>query len=120
MKRRLVWAALGVVTLGLLSLPVVLTILLGWYRTALLAGIVGRRSGIYVVLPLVYLAWAPLVVVGFVVAADRLGYHYTVPEDDSKPTRRERRRQRAALTLLAHDPSFGDDHEPGARAGDGG
>jgi hypothetical protein len=107
-RQRLLKLGLGLATLALLSLPALLTIVLHWYRTRLLSGLVGKQAGIYVILPLVYLVWAPLVIVGFVVVADRLGYHYTVPDDDSKPTRRERRRQRAAFELLARHPEFGE------------
>jgi hypothetical protein len=116
-RQRLLRLGLDLVMLVLLTVPAVLTIVLHWYRTRLLSGLVGKQAGIYVILPLVYLVWAPLVVVGFVVVADRLGYHYTVPDDDSKPTRRDRRRQRAAFELLARHPEF-DEKRGRGRAGE--
>ncbi len=50
-------------------------------------------------LALVYLVWAPLVLVGLVAAFDRLGHQYMPVDRDRRPTRKERR-QAAGIKFL--------------------
>ncbi len=54
----------------------------------------------WVLLALVYVVWAPLVLVGLVFVFDRLGYKYTPPEGDLRPPRKQRRRRDAGLKFL--------------------
>ena len=96
-------AIIGVTMLALVvaALPVVLTIALGWQDTTILGSQLGPGSDAYVVLALVYAVWLPATVVGMIFLYDRLGYHYFAQERQTKPSRRERRRARAGLDLLA-------------------
>jgi uncharacterized membrane protein len=106
-RRRLAFAVVTLAALALFCLPVVVTIALRWYRTKAFASMLGKGSGIYVILPLVYLVWSPLVLVALVVVFDHLGYHYVVTEKKAELAPRQRRRLLAGLGFFAQRPTFG-------------
>ena len=83
------------------ALPLVLAVALGWLDTTILGSQVGPGGDIFVVLAVVYAVWLPATVVGMIYLYDRLGYHYFAQERQKKLSRRERRRARAGLDLLA-------------------
>jgi hypothetical protein len=56
--------------------------------------------GVWAALAVVYLVWMVAVMVGSVWVLDRLGYHYQPYDRPQRPTRRQRRRQRAGMNLL--------------------
>ncbi|MGO8684834.1 MAG: hypothetical protein ACLQUT_09700 [Thermoleophilia bacterium] len=105
-RRRLAFALVTLLAMALFCLPVVVTIALRWYRTKAFAGMLGKGSGIYVILPLVYLVWTPLVLVALVVVLDHLGYHYVVTEKRPELAPRQRRRLLAGLGFFAQRPTF--------------
>jgi hypothetical protein len=53
--------------------------------------------GVWAVLAVVYLVWIVGLTVGSIWAFDHLGYHYQPYDRPRRPTRRERRRQRAGI-----------------------
>ena len=53
--------------------------------------------GVWAVLAVVYLVWVVGLTVGSIWAFDHLGYHYQAYDRPRRPTRRERRRQRAGI-----------------------
>lgn len=53
--------------------------------------------GVWAVLAVVYLVWVVALAVGSIWAFDHLGYHYQAYDRPRRPTRRERRRQRAGI-----------------------
>jgi hypothetical protein len=89
------------------ALPLVLTVALGWLDTTILGSQVGAGGDVFVVLAVVYAVWLPATVVGMIYLYDRLGYHYFAQERQKKPSRRERRRARAGLELLAGQEKAG-------------
>jgi hypothetical protein len=101
MRRRVAIVATTVLALVVAALPIVFTVVFGWQHTSLLGSQLGRGSDIYVVLAVVYAVWLPATVAGMVFLYDRLGYHYFAPDRKKRPSRRERRRLRAGLGLLA-------------------
>jgi hypothetical protein len=56
--------------------------------------------GVWAALAVVYLVWTVVLMVGGVWVLDRLGYHYQPYDRPRRPTRRERRRQRAGARLF--------------------
>jgi fatty acid desaturase len=95
MMRRVAIVAVTVLALVVAALPVVLTLLLGWYRTDVLGSTFGEGSDIYVILILLYAVWLPGTMFGMVYLYDRLGYQYQVHDRGVRASRREDRRQRA-------------------------
>jgi hypothetical protein len=57
--------------------------------------------GVWAGLAVVYLVWIVALTVASIWALDRLGYHYQAYDRPKRPTRRERRRQRAGLRYQA-------------------
>jgi hypothetical protein len=57
--------------------------------------------GVWAGLAVVYLVWIVALAVGSIWALDHLGYHYQAYDRPKRPTRRERRRQRAGLGYQA-------------------
>jgi hypothetical protein len=57
--------------------------------------------GVWAGLALVYLVWIVALAVGSIWTLDHLGYHYQAYDRPKRPTRRERRRQRAGLRYQA-------------------
>lgn len=101
MLRRAAIIGTTIMALAVAALPIVLTIVFGWQDTTILGSQLGPGGDIYVVLAVVYAVWLPATVAGMVYVYDRLDYHYLALERKRRPTRRERRRARAGLDLLA-------------------
>ena len=57
--------------------------------------------GVWAVLAVVYLVWIVGLTVGSIWVFDRLGFHYQAYDRPQRPTRRERRRQRAGVRYQA-------------------
>jgi len=57
--------------------------------------------GVWAGLAVVYLVWIVALTVASIWALDHLGYHYQAYDRPKRPTRRERRRQRAGLRYQA-------------------
>jgi hypothetical protein len=57
--------------------------------------------GVWAGLAVVYLVWIVALAVGSIWVLDHLGYHYQAYDRPKRPTRRERRRQRAGLRYQA-------------------
>jgi len=100
MMRRVAIVAVTVLALVVAALPVVLTLVLGWYRTDVLGSTFGEGSDIYVILVLLYAVWLPGTMFGMVYLYDRLGYHYQVHDRGVRASRREDRRQRAGRAYV--------------------
>jgi hypothetical protein len=100
MMRRVAIVAVTVLALVVAALPVVLTLLLGWYRTDVLGSTFGEGSDIYVILILLYAVWLPGTMFGMVYLYDRLGYQYQVHDRGVRASRREDRRQRAGRAYV--------------------
>ncbi len=105
--RRAAFTLLAAVALGLVCLPVVLTVVFGWYRTTVLAGITGKGSGIYIILVVFYVFWLPVVLAGVLIAFDRLGYRYEPREAKRPSALRRRQRTIAGVRFLADRPTLG-------------
>jgi hypothetical protein len=99
--RRLVKPVLSVVALSVAVLPAVLVLALGWYHTPVLGDPMGPGSGVLIVTVLFYVLWLPSTFFGLIWLFDRLGLHYAVEPRKPRTSRKERRRQRAGLELLA-------------------
>jgi hypothetical protein len=103
--RRLARTLLTLVAVVALVVPVALALTTGWievHSTPWGEQPVPDPTPLesWVALALVYLVWAPLVLVGLVAAFDRLGHQYMPIDRDRRPTRKERRRQAAGIRLL--------------------
>ncbi len=57
--------------------------------------------GVWAALAVVYLVWIVALTVASIWLLDRLGYHYQPYDRPRRPTRKERRRQRATMRYLA-------------------
>jgi hypothetical protein len=101
MIRRALIVLATLLALAVAALPIVVSIVLGWHDTTVLGSQFGPGSDIFIILSVVYAVWLPATVAGMVFLYDRLGYHYFAQERVARPTRRERRRTRAGLDLLA-------------------
>jgi len=104
-RRPLFKALVTVAFIVALSMPVAVALATGFIEVTFTAW--GERPGpdptpieAWVALALAYLVWTPLVLVGLVYVLDRLGYRYTPPERERRPSRRERRRRDAGMRYL--------------------
>lgn len=105
LPRRLAKPMVTLIALAALVAPAALALALGWIEINYTPW--GEQPGpeptpieAWVLLALVYLAWAPLVFVGLVFALDRLGFKYAPVERDRRPTDKGRRRRVAGLRFL--------------------
>jgi hypothetical protein len=89
------------VALGIAAVPAVAFVTLDAQQVSILGDPMGRGSGALVLLALFYVIWLPGTVFALIWLFDRLGFHYAVERRPPKPTRKERRRQKAGLELLA-------------------
>jgi hypothetical protein len=103
-RRSLLVALVTLAAMAVAAAPAVVAFGLGWMSL----GWESEEAGIgrladpnpieaWVLLALAFLVWVPLVLVGLIWALDRLGHHYTPVDRQKRPSRRERRRRRAAL-----------------------
>lgn len=104
-RRPLFKTLVTLAALALLLVPVAIALAAGWVEVTYTPW--GEQPGpdstpieAWVGLALVYLVWAPLVMVALVFAFDRLGYRYTPPEYDPRRSRKERRRREAGMKYL--------------------
>jgi hypothetical protein len=104
-RRPLVKTLVGVAALALLLVPGAVAVATGWVEVTYTPW--GEQPGpdptsieAWVALALVYVVWAPLVMVALVFAFDRLGYRYSPPEYDPRRSRKERRRREAGMKYL--------------------
>ncbi len=104
-SRPLLKVLVAVAALAALLVPVAVALATGWVEIHYTPW--GDQPGpdptpieAWVGLALAYLVWVPLVVVGLVFALDRLGFKYTPPARDPRPTRKERRRRTAGMKFL--------------------
>jgi hypothetical protein len=106
-----------------LAAPVTLAVALGWIEIRFAPW--GDRPEpsstpieAWVLLALAYVVWTPAVFVALVLVLDRLGHKYTPAGRDRRPTRKERRRVAAGISVLQADeaPRAG---APRARPGRG-
>jgi fatty acid desaturase len=95
LKKRLILYCLSLVSLGLMALPAVVIVTLGWVHDW------RNNANAYLVLVVIYVVWMPAVTFSMVAILDRLGIHYAVRDRPARPTRKERRRARAGLRYLA-------------------
>ena len=95
LKKRLILYLVSLVALGLMALPAVVIVALGWVHNW------GNNANAYLVLVVIYVVWMPAVTFSMVAILDRLGIHYAVRDRPARPTRKERRRARAGLRYLA-------------------
>ncbi len=104
-RRPLFKALVTVAFIVALSMPVAVALATGFIEITFTAW--GERPGpdptpieAWVALALAYLVWTPLVLVGLVYVLDRLGYRFTPPERERRPSRKERRRRDAGMRYL--------------------
>jgi hypothetical protein len=99
--RRSIKTVLILVAFGIAAVPAVLFVVLDAQQVSVLGDPMGPGSGALVLLALFYVIWLPGTVFALIWLFDRLGFHYAVERRSPKPTRKERRRRKAGLGLLA-------------------
>jgi hypothetical protein len=106
MGRRIALIAVTAAAAAIAALPLVLTLVLGWFHTHAFEGLLSGGAGVLLILVLVYLVWLPATVFGLVFVYDRLGLHYRPMEVKPKrPGRREQLRRRAVTQTVAAEES---------------
>jgi hypothetical protein len=100
MARRIARFLITILMIAVASLPLVLTLSLGWEGTDVLSEPLGPGSDIWVILVLVYAVWLPLCVAVLIAVYDRLGVHYQFVDRPPRETKREKRRRESAMSYL--------------------
>ena len=100
MGRHIVRFLITILMIAVASLPLVLTLALGWEETDVLGEPLGPGSDIWVILVVVYAVWMPLCVAGLIAVYDRLGVHYQFVDRPPRETTKEKRRRESAMSYL--------------------